>query len=321
MSYPELSRRAAVAVKIETTAGTYNEPSFTDDAVRCSASEPEELFLAENDRNDHQTGGLGKLPGAVPAGRAWRVRLQFPVQGAGAAYSASVKPQVAAILRMAGMTEAIVTTSSSETATYTQNDDPTTTGSVRLRISGKEYALKGAACESFSLEIGAGGMPIADCVLIGVHQALTETALGSITYTGPTAPPIWKGSNALVVGGYSPLAQTLSLDLGLQVEPNVSANATDALLFYKIVDRTPILTVSARVPALSGWDPRAAKVARTTTAVDVLVGATQYNRLKLDVDNGTYIDVQDEDANGMRNYTAQILCGVHATNELTFLFD
>lgn len=321
MSYPELNRRCAVAVKVETTAGTYDEPSFSTDAIRCiGASEPEELYLSPNDRDDHQTGGLGTLPGAAPAGRHWRFRLQFAVSGAGAAYSASVLPPAAALLRAAGMTQAIVTTLGSETATYRQNDDPTTTVSAKLRISGKEYAVRGAVCESLSGEVNAAGMLIVDAVVIGVHQALTETALGSVTYPSVN-PAIWKGANSLVIGAYSPVGRTLRFDLGLQSEPNVSANADDGLVFFKIVRRRPVLTVMGRIPALATWNPKDQLNTRAVVTLDATVGATQYNRLKIDVDNGSYIDVQDVPDGEMRTYEAQILAGVHATNELTFVFD
>ena len=321
-----LNRRAAVAGKVEAVAGTPETISFATDAIRViGAGEPQIAPMAANSRADHQTGSVQERKDAEPAGFVMRVPLVWAPIGAGAVYSATVLPEDDVLRRVAGRSAAIVTTASAEKVTYSPVDDPTTTGTFKVRISGKEYTMAGAVMESMVTRCTPGGFPVCEGTLVGVFVSVSETALGTVTWDD-VLQPLWKkqASNpSLSIGVYEPDAQSIAFDEGLAAEANVSNRAEDGLLFFKITRIRPVVTISGRIPALSTWAPLTAWQAKTSFALDVAFGLHrgQYFRMKFDADAACYQDVQDVTEGAFRNYSVAIHCAPHASAPANWIFD
>lgn len=324
MSYPEVWKRAAVAAKVEATAGTPETLSWSTHAIRMVGAQlPEEGYLAPNSREDAITGGMGTPPPAEPAGRFWRLPLRFPIMGAGSAYAyvsedSNTLPECHPFLRAAGLSLNVA----GSIATYSLSDDPTTAITAYIETASKKVVLTYGVVEGLRIVFRAGSPPMAEGTLVGIHNAITEQAIEAATYDTFTAAPwpILKGSSSLVIGSYQPQFQEIELAFNTVYETNLNGNAADGHGGGRIVSRNPTATVRGRVAAISSWDPRADLLARTSRTLDIICGATQYKRVKVDADVAIVLDAQFRQEGNFMNYevTYQL---TPATAEASLIFD
>lgn len=324
MGYPELWKRAAFAAKVEAVAGTPETLVWATHAIRgVGALLPEEGYLAENTREDAITGGLGTPPPAEPAARFWRQPLRFPLMGAGSAYAYATEdsntlPECHPLLRAAGLSLNVA----GAIATYSLSDDPVTAITAYLETAGKKVVLTYGVIEALRLIFRAGANPMVEGTLIGIHSAITEQALEVATYDTFTAAPwpVLKGTGSLIIGSYQPQFQEVEINLGTSYEPNLNGNAADGHGGGRIVSRNPLAIVRGRVPAIASWDPRADKLVRTPRTLDLVCGAVQYKRVKVDVDAAVVLDAQFRQDGSFMNYevTYQLTA---ATAEANIVFD
>lgn len=324
MAYPELTRRTAFAAAVETAPGVDAAPTLADHGIRLVGPlTVEEFYLEENARNDVLYGGLGTLAPERPAGRAFRFRGRAVLTGAGAAYSATVLPEVHPLLVAAGFAPAVDTgTAGSEAVRYATSDDPAATLTAIAYMSGKLYRVTGGVLESFNLSCDAGGFPTLEFSVVGIGQAPAEQAIGTLP-TDDVAYPIWRGAGSLDVSGAAGLvARSISAGLSLSVTPRASANGSDAHAGYRITGRQAGVQVRAEVSPLTTWNPYQDRAQRTPRTVAARFGQTQYERVRLDVANAQAMDVDDVDDNGLRVYNVSYLAARAAAGaELTLTFD
>lgn len=327
MAYPELTRRVAFAAKLETTIGTDSVPTLAANAIRLL--EPptiEPVFLAENMTDDVVTGKLGTILMAAPGGKAWRIRGRAPAIGRGTAYGAAAFHELDPLLVAAGLTRTATTTPGAEKLDYDPSDDPTaannTTVSAYLWMDGKRYILTYGVIEEMTFRCDAAGFPEVQFSLIGIAGTTTEAALSAATYTNVVFP-IWKGASSLVISGATNVRpRSFELGLGLSAVARANANATDGHAGFRVTRRLPELKIRCEVPALADWDPAADWAARTLRTIDFAIGATQYNRMKIDIDDARVINVVTEDDSDLRVYDITYRIAMPVTgNELRLTWD
>src|SRR4051812_17568986 len=111
-------------VKVEPVSGTDAAPDPATNAIRTVGIPALKVdYLESGDRSDVESGTLGTVDRAQPAGRFGTIDVSVEVRGAGAAYAAGVRPECDALLRMAGFSATVDATGGAEKVTYTTLDD------------------------------------------------------------------------------------------------------------------------------------------------------------------------------------------------------
>jgi hypothetical protein len=95
------------------------------------------------------------------------------------------------------------------------------------------------------------------------------------------------------VSGWSPEVQEAEFDLGNEVLTIRDANAAEAIGAIEIPERTSRANFTGRSVALATYNPHTINRNATLQTLDWTLGGTQYNRLKLDV-NEMYLEDDPE---------------------------
>lgn len=277
-----------VLAKIESTSGTDAVPVAGTDGVRL-ANVPTLTFgyLEAGLRDDMQTGRLGAIERAIPAGRHASLDVVLELKGAGAAYSASVVPEADVLWRMAGMARTLDTTLSNEFVRYTTLDAGMETGTLYCYTANKLVKLVGCVASPKLVGEALKRGFVTFTVTGRVAEDPTEVALPAITLS-TVAPPLFH-TGATSIGAWtqasgSPLVlRRAELDFGTQISDRPSAGATDGLIGYLITDRRIRQNMVVETVPLATFDPfamsKASGAGLPTTAYQF--GTVQYNRAKV----------------------------------------
>lgn len=276
-----------VAIKVEATPLTDIVPGVTN-AIRVVGIPTLKWdFLEPGKRDDVVTGQLGAAARAIPAGRWGSIDLQIEAKGAGAAYSASVLPEMDPILLIAGMSKTLVVTSGAESVLYTTIDNPSTTATLYCWSGGKLFKLVGCvATVKFSAAAAKRGF--FNATITGVMTSdPTETSLPSLTYQA-ALPPLFHSAVATIgawssASGSEPLSlEDVMVDLGNTVVDLASAGAVDGHAGYLISDRLARQEMTVKIPALATFDLfAAAKLTGASLPLSTWqLGTVKYNEMK-----------------------------------------
>ena len=292
----------AMIAKVESTYGTDPTPTLADDAIRIaeriwtSSMRPEYAF--PNTREDVASGSLIQPKPGTPAGRIVNMELAVDLIGAGAAYSSStpVRPPVDPLLISCGLARTHDDTPSSEKVTYA----PASTGHGSCTIWG--YAgnklVKVVGCRgNVRWPVDAGQLGPMRFSMQGMVSSITEVALGAATYNASLPQPAV--AMGIALGGWAtPDSPSGEFNLGAEVVRLDDANGADGIHSFAISRFLPTCRLSARAGALATYDPYAMAAARTLETIDWQLGATQYNRAKLDVNEAYIIQPPDHSDDG-----------------------
>lgn len=281
-----------VLAKIEVTSGTDSLPVAGTDAVRqIGIPTLEYAYLETGERQDAESGVLGAVERAVPAGTFGRIDITLEIRGAGAAYSATVKPEADVFWRMAGFGVTTSFTAGAESYRYQSIDSGMQTGTLYLHAANKLFKMVGCvAAPKLTGEALKRGF-VTFSVTGKIILAVTEIAVPALTIN-VTLPPLFH-SGATSIGAWTqasaaPLVlRRVDLDFGTVINDRPSAGATDGLIGYVITDRRIRQTMLVEVVPLATFDPyvmsKAVGATLPTTAYQwgVTGAPGQYNRLKV----------------------------------------
>lgn len=329
-THPVPTRLIGFAAALESAGGTPETISLGDDAIQLAEPTDIEgpLYLAENKRVGVIEGHAhtrGAAPSA-PSGRFMRLPFRVEARGAGSAYSASNLPPEHVLLVAAGFSFAVVTTSGSESVTYTLDEDPNTgtddTLTVQFQKGNREFVLTYGVVEGLTLEVEAPGIAYWSGTIVGIYSADTEQALEdhSSGYSS-VAPAKWNNASPLSIGGVSTIiAPSMTVTWGRQAiirpKPDATGIAGIKLGFYD-----PTLSLSAETLAKSTWDPDDDFNAVTQRAIDATIGGTQYYRLKLNAD-AAYVDqVVRSENNDLTHYEVDYSLRYNSTATAQIIYD
>ncbi len=272
----------AVAAKIESTYRTDPTPTAANDIIRLA--EPflqsfEIEHLAPNRRENVISGGLAPVAPGVPHGRVARGRLVAEVRGAGAAYSASVRPEVDVCLRAGGYAATIDTTPSAEKATYARAD--TGHESMTLYIWGEGNLFKVVGTRTAIEWLATNGEhSLFAFDWMGFLDADPATA-AKPTETFVTAVQQAAVGMAFAVGAWSPDHATATWRSGAELMAIPSGNHSTGWSEIAIAKFNPELEFSAQSVPLATYDPYGDFKAATARQIDWTVGGSQYSRADL----------------------------------------
>jgi len=289
---PESILIDGLLAKEETSYGTDAVPTPSTDAVRLSERiwpkmTPQWAF--PNERDDVATGGIIPAEPHNPKGRIIELDFEVELKGSGAAYSSSVLPETDPLLIGIGTARTIDTTPGSETVTYAHAD--TGHGSCTIYAYGGGMLFKIVGCRgSLSWPINAGQLGRVRLRMQGIVSSVTDATLPSMTYSSVKSPAAVAMALTLNPGSsWSPDFASAEFDQGVDVVRLDDGNAADAIDQFAIPKADPRFKLTARKAALATYDPYSLNASKTSHTIDYTLGAVQYNKIALDV-NEAYLD-------------------------------
>jgi len=313
-----LVNREVLLVKIESTYNTDPTPTGADNAVLVENPAWSHAGARMNERNPVRT-SIASLK-QVFGGTLMQVTFDVELKGAGAAYSATVRPECDALLRACGYAATVDATPSSESVTY----QPASTGHESATIyyyqDGMLFVLTGCRGNvSFAFE--AGGIGKASFTMTGHSVAPTDAPLATPTYDSTVPVPFL--SAGFSIDGYSATINALAFDMSNTVAMPADANASDGYGEIRITKRDtngsfdPEAELVATEAFIANWRSGAAMALDTGS-----IGSTQYNKYDLNMPAVSYRDVAPGDRDGVRTYDLSFGAHESATDdESVLIFD
>lgn len=334
MAAPFRPRILAVAAKIESTSGTDSTPTLAANAIQVvGVPVLNPSYMENGNRDDVQTGVLGSVDRAAPAGRMATIDLTLEVRGYGAAYAAGQLPEADVLLRISGMSKAVVTTSGSESVTYTTLDDGFETATLYLWSANKLFKLVGCVAKP-KLSAKALQRGFMTFSVQGKMASDPITTAFSAPTLNQTVPPLFH-SAAAQIGAWTTstgeplIVSAVDLDFGVTTAERSSAGASDGYVGPMIVDRKARLGMDVEQVTLSTFDPYAASKQNSSGAIDTKpqfqIGTAQYNRLKVFGGRWALEAPRHSDVNSLAGWHLEgnLVLGTESVSgrELRLLFD
>lgn len=293
-----LTKKSVLLAKVETTYNQDAGPTAADDAISIEDFTPK-VDGKVLDRNNYRQSlsPLQHVIGRIVAEFSFTTELK----GAGAVYSASVKPETAALFRGAGMSETIDTTPGSEKIEYAPVSDGFESLTMYVYIDG--ILLKATGCRgTFDIDLEAGEYGKVKWNFKGVFVSVTDVGFPAATFDA-TLPPIVQ-STGLTLGSYASATVTkvgFMMNCSLSEKMSVNAGA-GGLAGIELTGRgtkggiDPDATLEAEKSWWANWKDAAAE------ALTMTVGDVQYNKIKFDAPKAQYSEIGIGDRDGTRKY-------------------
>lgn len=295
-----LSKRRAVAAKIEAVEGTMEAITVTDGGVL--AVEPKfdaDIKMYERNIMLGTLSNLQPLPGAQAGSISFKVELK----GTEGAYAADNLPDVSKFLRASGFLETLdITTPGSEKVTYL----PASTGIPSLTIwlyedglVKKLYGCRGTV--SFSGKIGE---PVfADFKFTGVYGGALPLPMIAPDFVDVTPPTLLNA--ALTIDAYAAICESFSVDMGNEIQLRPSISAAKGYLSALMTGRKPTGKLDPEMVLPATYDFMGKWTSGTPAELSIgPIGTSNYNRFTLGAPKCVYTQVGSGDRAG--NMTADI---------------
>jgi hypothetical protein len=339
MSATKLPTIIGLTGKLEASYGAGGSPSNATDRILLEEPAEPSLEYAYDGARQPAPAMFGYLRRATPIGRGGSVAFKVAAKGAGAAYGASVLPNIHNLLRMAGFDAAIVTTGGSETVTYTPSLSPTLGGAALASGVFNCYARAQvfpitAAYLDLAITADAPHHPVWEFSLKGLIGAIADTVVPSITYPTLTLDPPKSANVAFTLGNFTgAVLRSWSLKLGRQIGMRMNHNAAGGHGGFVVGRRTPVLEVLLEASSLQATpfhaataiDPYNLYDAATQLDCSLQIGSVQYNKWKFTAGKVQIMaPPTEENEDGAALWRLQLQCNpatISASDDLTFLFN
>lgn len=253
-------RKLAILAKIEATYGTDSVPTGAADAILATDVTLTPL-AGEDVSRDLLLPTLGHQGVELTANH---VQLEFAVECSGAGAAGDV-PGYGALLRACGLSE---TVTASVSAAYQPVSEGEESVSVYFNQDGVRHVALGCR-GSFQLEFAPRQIPRFRFSLWGLLGTVTDDALPAATLSGFQAPvPVSKAATSLSLFGASRIAESLSVDLGVEIVPRFLIGDERMVLTDRQVTGT--LVLEAKAMAEVNWFDHA--TTKTTGALSLIHG-------------------------------------------------
>lgn len=321
MAQPTVARyrRASLAVEIETTYGTNPTPAAADIIL---VENVVHTVLQEQARDERLSGLVAQLPD-IPGGRTVSIRGDAKLRGAGVAYSASVKPEVDAILRAMGFAATGAFGIGTEKWDYKPQSGATLGESVTAGLY-HENAPSGFALGAYGrgrIAMRAGAPAILSAELTGLYVEPTAETL--LTATLPTVmAPVFRSGAVSFDAVTTFRVSSVELDIGNDLQYLPSVNDAQAYAGVIIADRRLVLTLNPEAVAVATYNFHSKRDTQARVSLTWQIGTVQYNRIKFSAPKTQILEVAETRRNGLLAY--QLTCLLAADtggDELTITFD
>lgn len=312
-----LTRRTLLLAKIEDTYGIDSTPVVGTDAILHGA-----LNLKHNGQiltRDYYRSNLSPLEHVMGQEHV-ELTFETEIKGAGAAYSASVKPEIAPLLRGASFSETIDTAPGTENIIYA----PVSTGLESLTIwvylEGMIFKLVGCLGNAV-INAEAGQYGKINWTFRGKISSIADLSFATGTFDS-VKPPVCE-SVGLTIGGYASATYTrFNGSLNNVIALIGDMNSTDSVWGFKITNRDSNGGIDplAQTEATRTWwaNFRAA----TAEALTLTIGATQYNKCTIAALKAQAMSIGIGDREGERVWDIPLrFAGSSGDDELTLLYN
>lgn len=316
-----LTNRVALLVKSETTSGVDSVPDPSLNAVLISG-----LTIKVNGKQLARNNYRNTFSPQASVIGAKTVELSFEteVKGKGSAYASNSLPEIAALLRGAGMGQTLVTTGGSESVSY----KPTSSGASGAAtfssyVHPDGALLKLVGCQAtFSLDLKAGEYGKAKWTVKGKFVSWTDAALPAVTVSA-VLPPMVESAGMALGAFTSGVYEAVNLSLENNIVERMDVNAVGGFSGFRLTGRNPKgsinpLMVSEATKSFWGnWE------ASVTEAMSLTIGSVQYNRLTITAPKVQLLEITPGDRNGERDYNIPIslTTGAAGDDELVLTFN
>ena len=287
------TRRRVIAAKIESVEGIAESLSASDTGVL--VIDPKvDVDIAMHERNPARAslGSLASLPGSQKASISFSVE----VKGAGAAYSAFVKPALGVYLRACGFAETIDTALGAEKATY----DPASDGIPSLTINSYEDGvIKSIIGARGNVKVVANMDEAVrlEFEFTGVWNELTDGAMLT-PVDEETVPPVFLSAN-FSIESYAAIMTSIDIDMGNVVHLRQDANSPTGYRSAIITSRKATGSFNPEMTTVLEMDWYGRWKAGTPGVLNVGdIGDTQYNKFQITAPKIMATKVSDDDNGG-----------------------
>lgn len=305
---PLYERKSAVLAKIETTYGTDSVPTGAANAILV-----ENLSVTPLKQDLVERKGIQPFMGnrqSLAVGAAVEVNFDVEIAGSGTAGTA---PGYAPLLRMCGMAETLVVSTS---AAYSPVSAGFEAGTIYFHADGILH--KALGCRgSVSLKISAKGIPVYSFKFTGLYSPVTDVALPTQTLTAFQTPLPCNNTNTtgFAVHGYAGVLSDFNADLGNQVVHRQVIGSESVLITDRNV--TGKLTIEAVLVATK--DFFAIAKACTLSTFTLTHGTVGGNKVKID---GTKVQLMnpsysEQDGVKMLNLDLKFVPGATGNDDIT----
>jgi len=293
-----LTNREVILAKIEVSYGVDPTPLPGTDAVLIENP----AWAHEGARMNERLGirpSLGKLQ-QVFGGTLATVTFDVELKGAGVAYSASVLPELDALLRMCALSSTVDTTPSSESVTYAPASTAIESGTIYYYQDGTRFILTGCRGNvSFAAEVG--GVAKASFTITGhvLGSNPADVALPTPTYDSTVPPPVING--AFTIDSFTAVINALNFDLGNTVATPPDLSDVNGFGEIQVTMRDvngsfdPEHELIATEDFIGNW-----KSGLSMALASGTIGANQYNSYALTMPAVYYREVAPGDRDGIR---------------------
>ena len=279
-------------------------------------------------RSNVHTGAGSLLPGVTGARRI-EAHVEQLLRGAGAAYSASVKPKADALLRAGGFAAAGSFGVGTEKWDYTLRSTAFESFSTYLYVAGDGtstvlHKLLGSRClPQLKFPLGEQARLIAElrAVWTDPADAALVVPTGEVTIQYPV---MLASALQISTENFAAKHAEITLDPGRRIEPRQDATAANGYAGMEMVaDRAPTLTFEAEATLEGGFPFWAKRKAGTQMDCSFQCGTAQYNRVKVVIPVMQFEGLEYGDRNGIPIYRATCLLTDPAGGnaEVTVTFD
>ncbi len=288
-----------VLVKEEGTYGTDPTPTVGDNGVRIAERLWGSITVSNafpNARENAASGDLGPPTPALPNGAIASLTIPVNMKGAGAAYAADSWPEADPLLQSCGLAATVDYTGSAEWVKYTPASTSHISSTIWAYAGNKLYKVVGCrGTVRWALVAGELTPFIFEMqgYITDTDSEIVEVALPAITYSS-VLPPSAMGAS-MTLGAWTPQWQSAEATPNTTVQRQDSGNAASGVREFAISQFDPTVSLVAETDAKATWNPHTLVDARTAINVDWTIGATQYNRCKLDVNSAWLKDHPTEE--------------------------
>ncbi len=289
-------RKLAMLHKVEAVYGTDAAPTGMANAIQATdvTFTPMEGGEEQRDLLQAHFGHSGIILTGLHA------RLEFSVELAGAGTAGDV-PAWGGLLRTCGFAE---TVTEDTDVVYSPVSGDFESGTIWYNRDGVKHAIVGQR-GTVSLQMTPARIPRLRFNVLGLHGTVpADTALPTVDYTGFQTPlVVSKANTTFALHGYSGPTESVSIDLGNQVEPRMLIGEEAVVVTDRRASGSAVM--EAALLATINWDQIAR--AHTKGALALVHGKTEGNIIEIDAPHVQIGRYTEGNTQGIMNNTLPLM--------------
>jgi len=314
-----LLTRAAIAMKAQAALGTDIFAGVVTAADVLEARVGPEVEPTLENFEGAGDSPLGEQQ-SVPLFALERVRFAMPIRGAGAAYSAGVKPKTGVPLRGCFHSETLDATAGAEKYTYAPRALGDLTAEAMTWYRMQEHGVVHEAIDSFGnlvLTWIAGQPAVLEFDFLGRRDAESAVALVLPTVSATPQFPSFKVA-ALQIGteNFAAKVQRIQFNAGLDLQIQQDQNALESVAGIYVAARRPRLELDAEMVPVATFDWFAKH--RTAELMDLsfqLGTGNTYNRMDFTAPKAQVTGIREGVRNGARVHQVTLALRPNVAND------